>query len=378
MYAKHSQGTVNRQAHLRWPEGTFEEHHGRDGFAGDCSQLYRRHPTTAWTRVEGPISPRGIQLDEIPAEDAEDLRATPTLLMYNADMKVSVSRRSTPTPYYIRNTDGDVTILTQRGTGRLVCDYGVLEYGPLEYLVIPKGTNYKLIPEGGETLAYIIETRSAIRIPDRGLLGQFLPFDIGVLDTPQLERNEPPSQEQGEWEIVVKREEQLSSIFYPFDPLDVEGWQGSVTPFRLRLSDIRPLTSERLDVPPVTHATFEAEGVWIVTMCPRPLQTGDAAPIQPYHRNVDYDEIMLMLGGGDPIPGGPKDGFTAVVPGGMSHGPNAMMLEMSGKGLFTRMPMYMLNIDTLRAVHFTDAFKQYEIPDYSAAEKFNAGPPGAH
>ncbi|MEV4641988.1 homogentisate 1,2-dioxygenase [Actinoplanes sp. NPDC049548] len=377
MYAKHSQGTVNRQAHLRWPEGTYEEHHGREGFAGDCSQLYHRHPTTAYTRVEGPIRPRGIRLNELPAEDVEDVRSTPTLLMENEDVRISVSKRSTPPPYYTRNTDGDVTVLVQHGSGRLVCDYGILDYGPLEYLVIPKGTNYKLIPQDGETLAYLIETTSSIRIPERGLLGQFLPFDTGVLDIPQLP-SQAPADEPGEWEIVVKRAGELSSIFYPFDPIDVAGWQGSVAPFRLRLRDIRPVTSERLDVPPVTHATFEADGVWIVTMCPRPMQSGDAAPIQPYHRNVDYDEIMLMLGGGDPMPGAPGSGFTSIVPGGMSHGPNAMMLKVSATGKLTHFPFYMLNVDTRRPVRYTEAFGKYEIPDYYQNEKFDAVPPTGH
>jgi homogentisate 1,2-dioxygenase len=369
MYAKHSQGTVSRQGQANWPTGTFEEHHGRDGFAGDCSQLYRRHPTTLWTRVEGPIRPRGIQLDDIPPEDAKDVRAAPTLLMYNADVKFSVSKRSTPTPYYFRNADGDVTMLIQRGAGRLVCDYGVLDYGPHEYLVIPKGTNYKLIPQGGETLAYIVETTAPIHLPDRGPLGHFLPFDISVVDVPRLERNSPADGEAGEWEIVVKREEELSSIFYPFDPMDVAGWQGSVTPFRLRLSDIRPLTSERLDVPPPAHATFEADGVWIVTLAPRPWQTEASALIPPYHRNVDYDEIVVTLGGGDfPIPGVP-DGAMSVVPGGMNHGPSAEMLDRP----LTRFPFYILGIDTRRALSYTDEFAQYEDQGFCDSQRFNQG-----
>ena len=122
--------------------------------------------------------------------------------------------------------------------------------------------------------------------------------------------------------------------------MDVEGWQGTVTPFRLRLSDIRPLTAERLDVPPPIHATFETDGVWIVTMCPRPWQTGDAAMMQPYlyHRNVDYDEVYVTLGGGDPVPGGPPDGFLSVIPAGMNHGPSAAMLNMSSRGLHDPVP----------------------------------------
>jgi homogentisate 1,2-dioxygenase len=369
MYAKHSQGTVSRQGQANWPAGTFEEHHGRDGFAGEVSQLYRQHPTTQWTRVEGPIRPRGILLEDIPAEDAKDTRALPTLLMENADMTFSVTKRSTPTPYYFRNADGDVTILVQRGTGQLVSDYGALEYGPHQYLVIPKGTNYKLVPQGGETMAYVIETTAPVHLPDRGPLGHFLPFDVGVLDIPRLDALTPSSQDEGEWEIVVKRGGKLSSIFYPFDPMDVDGWQGNVMPYRLHLSDIRPLTSERLDVPPPAHATFEADGVWIITLAPRPWQSEASALIPPYHRNVDYDEVVVTLGGGDlPIPGVP-DGAMSIVPGGMNHGPSAEMLDRP----LSRFPFYILCIDTRLALNYTDKFVQYEDHGFADSQRFNHG-----
>jgi homogentisate 1,2-dioxygenase len=369
MYAKHSQGTVSRQGQANWPAGTFEEHHGRDGFAGEVSQLYRQHPTTQWTRVEGPIRPRGILLEDIPAEDAKDTRALPTLLMENADMTFSVTKRSTPTPYYFRNADGDVTILVQRGTGQLVSDYGALDYGPHQYLVIPKGTNYKLVPQGGETMAYVIETTAPVHLPNRGPLGHFLPFDVGVLDIPRLDALTPSSQDEGEWEIVVKRGGKLSSIFYPFDPMDVDGWQGNVMPYRLHLSDIRPLTSERLDVPPPAHATFEADGVWIITLAPRPWQSEASALIPPYHRNVDYDEVVVTLGGGDfPIPGVP-DGAMSIVPGGMNHGPSAEMLDRP----LSRFPFYILCIDTRLALNYTDKFVQYEDHGFADSQRFNHG-----
>ncbi|MFC5745355.1 homogentisate 1,2-dioxygenase [Actinomadura rugatobispora] len=371
MWAKHAQGTVIRQAQGAWPQGTYEEHHARDGFAGDCSQLYRAHPTTEWTRVEGPIRPRGILTDDLPAEDDADERAQPTTLLECADMRLSISRRRRPAPYLFRNADGDTVILVQRGSGLLVCDYGTLEYGPLEYLVIPKGTNYRLIPHTTDNLSYVVETTAAVGVPDRGLLGHFLPFDIGVLDVPRLDalRAHGSGLDGPEWEIVVKRGERLSSIFHPFDPLDVEGWQGSVTPYRLRLRDIRPVTSERMDVPPITHATFAAEGVWFCTMAPRIWQNDpEAAHVQPYHRNVDYDEIIINLGSpeGDGVPGRPI-GLMTVTPGGMNHGPGAAMLRHP----MERMPFYLLNIDTRQALRPTSAFEQAEIPDFYERQRFS-------
>ncbi|MFF8610953.1 homogentisate 1,2-dioxygenase [Streptomyces sp. NPDC015346] len=371
MFAKHAQGRIARQAHSAVPEGTYEEHHARRGFEGEVSQLYHAHPTTDWLRVEGPIRPRGIQLTDLATADASDPRALPTLLMFNDDIKISVSKRSAPMPYYFRNADGDTLLLTQYGSGTLVCDYGTLTYGPLEYLVIPKGTSYRLVPdEGVEHLTYVVETREPVALPERGLLGHFLPFDRGLLDVPQLDPQPmgiSAENADGEWEVLVKRDGELSSIFYAFDPADVEGWTGSLAPFRLRLADIRPLTSERLDVPPMTHATFQSGQNWIVTMAPRPMQSAeDAERAQPYHRNVDYDEVIVPLGTHDGRKVGPPPGLMSVTPGGMNHGPNQARLAAARD----RLPIYVWNIDTFHPLHYTDAFAAGEIPDFAQRESF--------
>lgn len=371
MFAKHVQGRISHQAHARVPEGTYEEHHGRQGFAGEVSQLYHAHPTTDWLRVEGPIRPRGIQLTEVPTADEHDVRALPTPLMFNDDLTLSVSRRRLPMPYYLRNADGDTLLLTQSGSGTLVTDYGSLAYGPLEYLVIPKGTNYRVVPdEGSEHVTYVVETREPITLPDRGLLGHFLPFDRGVLDVPRLDADitVPTAQNaDGEWEVLVKRGGELSSIFHAFDPADVEGWTGTLAPFRLRLTDIRPVTAERLEVPPIIHATFQAGDNCIATMAPRPTQTGeDAAGAQPYHRNVDYDEVFVPLGTADGPGAGPTPGLASITPGGMNHGPGQARLATRRD----RLPIYVWNIDTSLPLHYTDAFEASEIPDFARHESY--------
>ncbi|KUL55334.1 hypothetical protein ADL22_00050 [Streptomyces sp. NRRL F-4489] len=371
MYAKHTQGRIARQAHTTVPEGTYEEHHARQGFEGEVSQLYHAHPTTDWLRVEGPIRPRGIQLTDVPAADEHDERALPTVLMFNQDITLAVSKRTAPMPYYVRNADGDTLLLTQAGHGTLVTDYGTLAYGPLEYLVIPKGTNYRIVPASNELhVTYVMETRDPLTLPERGPLGHFLPFDRGVLDVPRLDAGLPvPSAQNadGEWEVLVKRGGELSSIFYAFDPADVQGWTGSLAPFRLRLADIRPLTSERLDVPPMTHATFQAGDNWIVTMAPRPTQTApDAERAQPFHRNVDYDEVIVPLGSPDAGGAGPTPGLASITPAGMNHGPNQARMAAQRD----RLPIYVWNIDTIRPLHYTDAFEAGETPDFARHESY--------
>ena len=58
----------------------------------------------------------------------------------------------------------------------------------------------------------------------------------------------------------------------------------------------------------------------------------------------------------------------------MNHGPSAAMLNMSSRGLMTRFPLYMFNMDTRRSVHYTDAFIRNEVADYNASQQFDATP----
>ncbi|MBT2476849.1 hypothetical protein [Streptomyces sp. ISL-94] len=86
-------------------------------------------------------------------------------------------------------------------------------------------------------MTYVVEPRDPITLPDRGPLGHFLPFDRGVLDVPRLGApTAAPSAQNadGEWEVLVKRGGELSSIYYAFDPADV----------RRPTSDVRRPTSK--------------------------------------------------------------------------------------------------------------------------------------
>src|SRR5918996_1501027 len=67
-----SKGKVTRQAHVGIPEGTYEEEHGRETFFGRASHLYRMHPPTAWTRIDGTLRPRALDLNEMKPEDDDN------------------------------------------------------------------------------------------------------------------------------------------------------------------------------------------------------------------------------------------------------------------------------------------------------------------
>src|SRR5437588_4274208 len=73
------------------------------------------------------------------------------------------------------------------GRGRFETDYGVLAYEPGDYIVIPKGTTYRLVLESDKSsLFVIVKTTAPVELPDRGSLGHHALFDKGVLVAPEL------------------------------------------------------------------------------------------------------------------------------------------------------------------------------------------------
>src|SRR5262249_22386112 len=100
-------GKTTSQAHVGLPEGTFEEEHGRKGFYGKSAHLYHAHPPTGWIRFEGKLRPHCFDLNELKPGDLADAEGMPVAFLGNDDVRLYVSRRSEPMPFYYRNADGD-------------------------------------------------------------------------------------------------------------------------------------------------------------------------------------------------------------------------------------------------------------------------------
>src|ERR1700761_6400470 len=144
-----NKGITTAQAHVALPEGTFEEEHGRDGFYGPVSHLYHTHAPTGWTRIEGPLKPRAFDCNKARPNGTETIMGRVPLL-YNEDVVMHYARPTQPMPYYFRNADGDEIYFVHKGHGILETDYGPLRFEPGDYLVIPRGTTYRVLPETPE------------------------------------------------------------------------------------------------------------------------------------------------------------------------------------------------------------------------------------
>lgn len=360
----HIRGRVARQAHVDIPDGTFEEEYARGGFSGNYAHLYRAHPPVAWTRIEGPMRPRAFDLlRDAPAEG--DYLADRKTQLANGDVRIGFSRVTQAMDYFFKNADGDELLFVHLGRGDLETDFGTLSYRRGDYLAIPRGTAYRLVP-ADHTALLIVETRGELALPDRGPLGQHALFDPAMVEVPTPDGsgcNSTLAGRDGEWELRVQRGGELTSLFYPFCPLDVVGWKGTLAPQRLNVADIRPVMSERYHLPPSAHATFVADGVIVCTFLPRGLETGDpkALRVPFYHANIDYDEVLFYHDGQFFSRTGIQSGMLTFHPQGIHHGPQPGAIDRAKQA--TRTDETAVMIDTRRPLAVA-AEAGHEVADY--------------
>ena len=109
-------------------------------------------------------------------------------------------------PYFVRNADGDELYFVHTGRGQFETDYGVLWYEPGDYILIPKGTTYRVKVEPSPSLFLIIETSALWNSLIVVCLGQHALFDLGVVSLPTPDAVDRRRRMRREWEVRIKRD----------------------------------------------------------------------------------------------------------------------------------------------------------------------------
>ena len=322
---QHIQGRASRQAHAGLPEGTVERELGREGFFGPASHMYHRHAPTGWTSWEGPLRPRAFDLNRLVARAASPFDAQEVLA--NAALRLRIWAQAESMDHLVRNADGDELVFVHRGAGTLFCDYGRLTFETGDYIVLPRSTMWRVEVDEPVVALLIQATNNAYRLPDRGSLGGHAVFDPAMLDVPAIDEGFLAQQDEKTWRVVVKRRDALSTVTYPFNPLDAVGWKGDLMPVRLNVRDIRPVMSHRYHVPPSAHTTFLADRFVVCTFVPRPFETDpDAIKVPFFHNNDDYDEAIFYHAGDFFSRDNIDAGMLTFHPSGFTHGPHPKAL----------------------------------------------------
>ncbi|RJO79197.1 homogentisate 1,2-dioxygenase [Nocardia panacis] len=359
-----------RHTQFRTAEGGlyYEELMGEEGFSSDSSLLYHRGIPSAIVSAQSwdpgdlsltpnaPLLPRHLRLPELFAGEewkSVDVVTGRRLVLGNEDVRISYVVAGETSPLY-RNAIGDECVYIEDGAGTVETVFGVLPFRTGDYVLLPRATTHRWLPEPGNPLrAYIIEANSHIAPPKRYLsrYGQLLehaPYCERDLHGPQ----EPLVFDTGEAEVLVKHRgaSGITGTRYvvPQHPFDVVGWDGCLYPYTFHISDFEPITG-RVHQPPPVHQVFEGNNFVVCNFVPRKVDYHPlSVPVPYYHSNVDSDEVMFYCGGDYEARKGTgiTQGSISLHPGGHAHGPQPGAVERSlGKEFFDELAVM---VDTFR------------------------------
>ena len=397
-----SQGSVPPKRHTRHPQPEqgyrggpyfYEELMGAEGFSSDSSLLYHRNiPSTVgdarpWsvgdlaTVPNEPLLPRHFRLHDLfgPEEVAgTDVVTGRRLVLGNADVRLSYVVAGAASPWY-RNGIGDECVFIEAGRARVETVFGAFDVSAGDYLVIPRATTHRWLPDATEPLrAYCIEANSHITPPKRYLsrFGQFLehaPYCERDLRGPAgpLLAEDIGADPGEETEVFIKHRGNgpggiVGTVHtIPFHPLDVVGWDGCLYPYAFNVRDFEPITG-RVHQPPPVHQVFEGHNFVICNFVPRKVDYHPLAiPVPYYHSNVDSDEVMFYVAGNYEARKGSGIGLGSVSlhPGGHVHGPQPGAIENSiGVEFFDELAVM---VDTFRPLELGPGGRAVEDPAYA-------------
>ena len=367
-----------RHTQFRKPDGSLhhEEVMGIHGFSGVQSILYHLHPPTAVERIgersanglkleyAGPLRHRLIHAAKTPEQgDAVSGRLP---LLANRDLVLSVACFREPMDYWYRYAHGDELLFVHEGHGVLETQFGRLDYRPGDYLVLPTGVIWRLLPRADEAQRMLsVEAAGHIEPPRRYVnrYGQFLE------NSPYCERDirppewAEPRDEEGEFEVRLKARGGTTRYLYRRHPMDVVGWDGHLWPYAFNIEDFEPITG-RVHQPPPVHQTFDGPGFVVCSFVPRLFDYHPQAIPAPYnHSNVDSDEVIYYVEGDFMSRRGVERGALTVHPNGIPHGPHPGAYEGSiGK---ERTEELAVMVDTFRPLQLTAAAADLEDEGYA-------------
>ncbi len=314
----------------------------RSGFHGPFSTLYYRTPPTDEFQVESfelpgfcpvrrvenqPLHRRHIRTQDL--ESAGDFLTGRRTLLINNNLQVGVCKPNRAADRrFFSNGDGDELFFVKDGRGQLESVFGILPFRLHDYVLIPKGTAYRMHLEGNTGTLLVFEGRPGLGIPNDyrnqwGQLTEYAPYSHrDFRPVQELLRFDPVRHGDPPYEIVVKMADQLTLHKYPRFPLEVVGWDGFVYPVAFNIHDYQPKTGP-IHVPPTIHTTFAGPGFVICSFVPRKVDYYPNAIPCPYaHSSVDMDEILYYVAGNFTSRKGIQSESISLHPQGITHGPH--------------------------------------------------------
>ncbi len=376
----HTLGTIPHKRHtqFRKPDGTLysEQLFSTEGFSNDYSILYHTWPPTQIIYTDEPVNrmPKVAEEKMLIHRSFEGFHIKPEtdflesrkpVLVNNDCHIVLAAPQQGMKDYFYKNADADEMIFIHEGNGKLSSQYGELVFGYGDYLVIPRGTIYKIEFNDAHNRLFIVESFSPIRYPKKyvskyGQLMEHSPYCERDIRRPQ---NLVTIDEAGDFLIKTKKKGIVYGLHYAHHPLDVLGWDGCCYPFAFSIHDFEPVTG-RVHQPPPVHQTFEAHNFVVCSFCPRLYDYHPNAIPAPYnHSNIDSDEVIYYVAGDFMSRKNVTRGMLTLHPAGIPHGPHPGAVEKSiGKKETGELAVM---VDTFHPLQLTVDALEIENPGYT-------------
>ena len=344
----------------------YEELVSRQGFSGIFSNLYHLRMPTRVKKIENFIrtqlyndelvhKPLHFQTSKIKTNgDAISSRLT---MLYNSDVVISKSHFNASMDYCYRNADFDEVIYIQSGKGKLLTNFGTLDYENGDYIVIPRGVIWHINCDN-KTHALVIESSGPVKTPkkNRNEFGQLIegsPFCERDIKTPQYT---DPIDSNEDTVVRVRYKDGVQDMIYANHPFDVVGWDGSFYPWIFNINDFEPIVGS-IHQPPPVHQTFEGVGFVICSFVTRLFDFHKNAIPAPYpHSNVDSEEVIFYSMGEFMSRKGVEEESLTLHPSGLPHGPHPGRYEESIGKVKTEELAVM--IDTFKPLCATNEIKK--------------------
>jgi homogentisate 1,2-dioxygenase len=230
------------------------------------------------------------------------------------------------------NADGEMLVVPQTGRARFVTELGVLDAGPGEMALIPRGLRWRVELPDGPSRGYICENYGQhFRLPELGPIGS-----NGLADPRHFQAPVAAFEaKEGKFELVVKLGGNLWSAPLDHSPFDVVAWHGNLVPCKYDLSKFMVISTVSFDhadpsiytvltSPSTEHGTANVD---FVVFPPRWMVAEHTFRPPFFHRNVMSEFMGLIYGPHE----SKAEGF---LPGGASlhnswsaHGPDGETYE---------------------------------------------------
>jgi homogentisate 1,2-dioxygenase len=225
------------------------------------------------------------------------------------------------------SSDGELLIVPQEGRLLLRTELGILEIGPLEIAVIPRGVKFAVELPGGKARGYVAENYGhLLRLPDLGPIGANGLANPRDFETPTAAFEDIDHH----YELVQKFQGGLWTTKLDHSPFDVVAWHGNLAPYSYDLRRFNTINTVSFDHPDPSiftvltspSDTAGTANMDFVIFPPRWMVAENTFRPPWFHRNVMSEFMGLIQGAYDAKEGGFAPGGASLHNCMNGHGPD--------------------------------------------------------